>query len=226
MTRTKTPYPLGGCHITVPFKGPPRYNPKRRSVAFGGLSTSFSAGNLGTLTRLPSNIDYHQPLTPSSPVGMSTSLISSASMGSSSASTSSGSASNTLTREHYGSSNPSRVVSSADAYLASGSLGRGMSTSATTPTASEQQQQQHQQQQHCGTMPRAESHHGCLSRVPSIEQQQQSKHHGSGSSSCSSNAAATNASHTSTIHRNPSEQHQRLSSEYQSPAQLREHAAR
>lgn len=41
----------------VPFKGPPRYNPKRRSVAFGGASTmttSCSASNLGTLTRIPS----------------------------------------------------------------------------------------------------------------------------------------------------------------------------
>ncbi|XP_072757288.1 uncharacterized protein Prosap isoform X3 [Anoplolepis gracilipes] len=42
----------------VPFKGPPRYNPKRRSVAFGGTSTmmttSCSASNLGTLTRIPS----------------------------------------------------------------------------------------------------------------------------------------------------------------------------
>ncbi|XP_012535096.1 SH3 and multiple ankyrin repeat domains protein 2 isoform X5 [Monomorium pharaonis] len=42
----------------VPFKGPPRYNPKRRSVAFSGTSsmmtTSCSASNLGTLTRIPS----------------------------------------------------------------------------------------------------------------------------------------------------------------------------
>ncbi|EFN85878.1 SH3 and multiple ankyrin repeat domains protein 3, partial [Harpegnathos saltator] len=41
----------------VPFKGPPRYNPKRRSVAFAGTSmmtTSCSASNLGTLTRIPS----------------------------------------------------------------------------------------------------------------------------------------------------------------------------
>ncbi|KAI4475796.1 hypothetical protein M0804_014077 [Polistes exclamans] len=42
----------------VPFKGPPRYNPKRRSMAFGGgtsmMSTSCSASNLGTLTRIPS----------------------------------------------------------------------------------------------------------------------------------------------------------------------------
>ncbi|XP_014481253.1 PREDICTED: SH3 and multiple ankyrin repeat domains protein 2 isoform X2 [Dinoponera quadriceps] len=41
----------------VPFKGPPRYNPKRRSVAFAGASmmtTSCSANNLGTLTRIPS----------------------------------------------------------------------------------------------------------------------------------------------------------------------------
>ncbi|XP_020279507.1 SH3 and multiple ankyrin repeat domains protein 2-like isoform X2 [Pseudomyrmex gracilis] len=42
----------------VPFKGPPRYNPKRRSVAFSGTSlmmtTSCSANNLGTLTRIPS----------------------------------------------------------------------------------------------------------------------------------------------------------------------------
>ncbi|XP_012252273.2 uncharacterized protein LOC105683887 isoform X2 [Athalia rosae] len=39
----------------VPFKGPPRYNPKRRSMAFGGMTTSCSASNLGTLTRTPSN---------------------------------------------------------------------------------------------------------------------------------------------------------------------------
>ncbi|XP_039305830.1 SH3 and multiple ankyrin repeat domains protein 1 isoform X3 [Solenopsis invicta] len=43
----------------VPFKGPPRYNPKRRSVAFSGTSsmmtTSCSASNLGTLTRIPSS---------------------------------------------------------------------------------------------------------------------------------------------------------------------------
>ncbi|XP_066603694.1 SH3 and multiple ankyrin repeat domains protein 2 isoform X2 [Prorops nasuta] len=41
----------------VPFKGPPRYNPKRRSVAFAGtmtMTTSCSASNLGTLTRIPS----------------------------------------------------------------------------------------------------------------------------------------------------------------------------
>ncbi|XP_016839911.1 SH3 and multiple ankyrin repeat domains protein 1 isoform X3 [Nasonia vitripennis] len=199
----------------VPFKGPPRYNPKRRSVAFGGLSTSCSAGNLGlgTLTRLPSG-DYHQPLTPSSPVGMSTSLISS------SGSSSSGSASNTLTREHFGPSNPSRVVSSADAYLASGSLGRGMSSTPTTPA--ENQPQQHH---HHGTMSRAESHHGCLNRVPSIEKQGSSSGAGSGSTG---SAAASSSSNTNTIQRNPSEQQhqqqQRLSSEYQSPAQLREHA--
>ncbi|XP_063991471.1 SH3 and multiple ankyrin repeat domains protein 2 isoform X2 [Diachasmimorpha longicaudata] len=41
----------------VPFKGPPRYNPKRRSIAFGGMTTSCSASNLGTLTRIPSAID-------------------------------------------------------------------------------------------------------------------------------------------------------------------------
>ncbi|XP_043514371.1 uncharacterized protein LOC122530976 isoform X4 [Frieseomelitta varia] len=46
----------------VPFKGPPRYNPKRRSVAFGGASTmttSCSASNLGTLTRIPSAEQQH-----------------------------------------------------------------------------------------------------------------------------------------------------------------------
>ncbi|XP_043289491.1 SH3 and multiple ankyrin repeat domains protein 1 isoform X2 [Venturia canescens] len=42
----------------VPFKGPPRYNPKRRSVAFGGMTTSCSASNLGTLTRIPSSSEH------------------------------------------------------------------------------------------------------------------------------------------------------------------------
>ncbi|XP_046481329.1 SH3 and multiple ankyrin repeat domains protein 2 isoform X2 [Neodiprion pinetum] len=43
----------------VPFKGPPRYNPKRRSMAFGGMTTSCSASNLGTLTRVPSTDQQH-----------------------------------------------------------------------------------------------------------------------------------------------------------------------
>lgn len=42
-----------GQEEVVPFKGPPRYNPNRRSVVLGGLTTSCSANNLGTLTRIP-----------------------------------------------------------------------------------------------------------------------------------------------------------------------------
>ncbi|XP_014207682.1 SH3 and multiple ankyrin repeat domains protein 3 isoform X2 [Copidosoma floridanum] len=184
----------------VPFKGPPRYNPKRRSVAFTcGLSTSCSAGNLGTLTRQPSSAEYQQPLTPSSPIGMSTSLV---------LTSPTTSAANTLNRsqhEHY--SNPSRVVSSADAYLAAGSLGRA-------PSADNH---------HHSTMPRAESHHGCLNRVPSIEQQQTS----AGSATVDPSVPASASANTNTIQRNPSErQLTQQRSEYQSPAQLRELAAR
>ncbi|KAJ8679671.1 hypothetical protein QAD02_015458 [Eretmocerus hayati] len=223
----------------VPFKGPPRYNPKRRSVAFVGLSTSFSAGNLGTLSRLPSNTpsDYREPLTPSSPIGcqlMTSSLISS------SGSSSSGSASNTLTRGsellHFG-LNPSRAVSSADAYLAAGSLGRGqtcssssaMPTTATTTTTSSSGAEQ---QYRATTMPRAESHHSCLSniRVPSAERQ--SSHQGSsnGNDAIAATSNSANKSNNNTIHNVPSEQQQqhKSGSEYQSPAQLMraEHAAR
>lgn len=57
LSNTFFTYPCKTWNFTVPFKGPPRYNPKRRSVAFGGMTTSCSASNLGTLTRIPSAID-------------------------------------------------------------------------------------------------------------------------------------------------------------------------
>lgn len=56
----------------MPFKGPPTLNPKRRSVAFGsmaGLSTSYSASNLGTLTRIPSVEQHHHSSNASSESG-------------------------------------------------------------------------------------------------------------------------------------------------------------
>ncbi|XP_053999951.1 SH3 and multiple ankyrin repeat domains protein 2 isoform X5 [Hylaeus anthracinus] len=63
----------------VPFKGPPRYNPKRRSVAFAGTSTmttSCSASNLGTLTRIPSAEQQHGSTGIGAPGGSLTRTIS------------------------------------------------------------------------------------------------------------------------------------------------------
>ncbi|XP_011503554.1 PREDICTED: uncharacterized protein LOC105366721 [Ceratosolen solmsi marchali] len=187
----------------VPFKGPPRYNPKRRSVAFGSLSTNISASNLGTFTRLQAmTSEYHQFLTSPSPIDMSMSLLSNPS-----------SANNSFPcAEHCGTNNnPSRVVSSADAYLASGSLGRSNSTTIMSTT-------EHQHQHNHDIMPRTNSHHRCLNRILSIEEQHQQ----------GSAAVIASSITTSIIHRIPSEQHkqQRLNLDYQSPTQLRDHAAR
>ncbi|XP_050450296.1 uncharacterized protein LOC126850893 isoform X4 [Cataglyphis hispanica] len=95
----------------VPFKGPPRYNPKRRSVAFGGTSTmmttSCSASNLGTLTRIPST-EQHAAAASSAGGG-----------------TSSGTLTRTISVEQY--SSITRVPS-AEQYATAASLNRVPST--------------------------------------------------------------------------------------------------
>ncbi|XP_044018295.1 uncharacterized protein LOC122859028 isoform X8 [Aphidius gifuensis] len=135
----------------VLFKGPPRYNPKRRSIAFGsGMTTSCSAMNLGTLTRIPTTSEA----------------------------TSCGGG--TLTR-----------TISIDQYSSSGTLTRlpivdqqsscNSSTSSKSQTPSTEQytcsslsrtpsndSQQNNQQKYNG-ITRAESHHSCLNRLPSID---------------------------------------------------------
>jgi hypothetical protein len=172
-------------------------------MAFSGLLTNCSMSNLGTFTRLPSTSEYHQLLTPASPVGISMSVLST-----------SRSSNNSLPRVmHCGtSSNPSRVVSSADVYLASGSFDR--SNSATmTPIYTE-----HQHQQYHDAMTKTDSPHNILNRVLSIEEQ-----HQQGSTTVVSSSITA-----SIIHRIPSEQQhrQRLNPVYQSPTQLTDHAAR
>ncbi|CAK9804882.1 SH3 and multiple ankyrin repeat domains protein 2 [Anthophora quadrimaculata] len=96
----------------VPFKGPPRYNPKRRSVAFAGTSTmttSCSASNLGTLTRIPSAEQQQQQH------GGSGSGSSSSGSG--------GSLTRTISVEQYTSSvNAVTRVPSAEQYAAAGNL--------------------------------------------------------------------------------------------------------
>ncbi|XP_015593341.1 protein shank isoform X2 [Cephus cinctus] len=169
----------------VPFKGPPRYNPKRRSMAFGGMTTSCSANNLGTLTRIPSTEQH---------VATGTT----------------GTLTRTVSAEQYGTATLTRIpsteqyptltrVPSAEQYPMTGTLSRvpsseqytnsgGTLTRVTTTTeqyttgtlsrVSSAEQQYHptgtlsrmpSTEQYANIM-RTESHHSSLNRVPSMEQ--------------------------------------------------------
>lgn len=43
--------------FSVPFRGPPRYNPKRRSAAWGGWWTAGDRSSLASSTRIPAEFD-------------------------------------------------------------------------------------------------------------------------------------------------------------------------
>lgn len=137
----------------MPFKGPPRYNPKRRSVAFCSLgNNSFSVSNLGTLTRIPgsgcSSTNSDQILQNSGSITPSSPSCTSPLRTSSPVPTENGNCNSLL---------PSRSVSSAESYLAQ--QHQQQQQDAKTPIASPQllignlngmilgQQQQQQSQQ-------------------------------------------------------------------------------
>lgn len=48
---------VGNGTISVPFRGPPRYNPKRRSAAWGGWWTAGDRSSLASSTRIPAELD-------------------------------------------------------------------------------------------------------------------------------------------------------------------------
>lgn len=48
---------VGNETIAVPFRGPPRYNPKRRSGAWGGWWTAGDRSSLASSTRIPADLD-------------------------------------------------------------------------------------------------------------------------------------------------------------------------
>ncbi|XP_044579476.1 SH3 and multiple ankyrin repeat domains protein 3 isoform X4 [Cotesia glomerata] len=146
----------------VPLKDPPSYNPKRRSVAFAGMTTSCSASNLGTLTRIPSS-------TESSTCGTLTRTISVDQY-------SSGTLSRLPMNEHYSSSITSSSSSSSSSRIPSGSEQyMNDCLMARTPSAEQQYSSasmsrvSSEEHQYSG-ISRAESHHSSLNRVPSIEQ--------------------------------------------------------
>ena len=176
-------------------------------MAFGGLTTSCSVSNLGTLTRIPSTQQQ------------------------ASSSSSSSSGSSTLTRtisvDQYPTGTLTRIPSTEQQYP-SGSLSRVPSTEQYN---SGTQSRVPSTEQYVGIL-RSESHHSCLNRVPSMEQ---------------------NRTECGTLRRIPSEQHvssgvlnrvqhqeqsglnrtehlqnnlNRLSSEYQNPNSLRDHSTR
>ncbi|CAG5102090.1 Similar to Shank3: SH3 and multiple ankyrin repeat domains protein 3 (Rattus norvegicus) [Cotesia congregata] len=146
----------------VPLKDPPSYNPKRRSVAFAGMTTSCSASNLGTLTRIPSSNE-------SSTCGTLTRTISVDQY-------SSGTLSRLPMNEHYSSSITSSSSSSSSSRIPSGSEQyMNDCLMARTPSAEQQYSSasmsrvSSEEHQYSG-ISRAESHHSSLNRVPSIEQ--------------------------------------------------------
>lgn len=146
----------------MPLKDPPSYNPKRRSVAFAGMTTSCSASNLGTLTRIPSSNE-------SSTCGTLTRTISVDQY-------SSGTLSRLPMNEHYSSSITSSSSSSSSSRIPSGSEQyMNDCLMARTPSAEQQYSSasmsrvSSEEHQYSG-ISRAESHHSSLNRVPSIEQ--------------------------------------------------------
>lgn len=48
---------VGNETIAVPFRGPPRYNPKRRSAAWGGWWNAGDRSSLASSTRIPAELD-------------------------------------------------------------------------------------------------------------------------------------------------------------------------
>ncbi|KAK0074213.1 hypothetical protein PV326_012642, partial [Microctonus aethiopoides] len=139
----------------VPFKGPPRYNPKRRSVAFGGMTTSCSAINLGTLTRIPSTNE-------TTTCGTLTRTISVDQY-------SSGTLSRLPISEQYNTSIGSvRIPSSNEQYSSSSFITRTTPSNEQYSSAS-MSRVLSAEHQYSG-MSRAESHHSSLNRVPSIDQ--------------------------------------------------------
>ncbi|XP_057332502.1 SH3 and multiple ankyrin repeat domains protein 2-like isoform X3 [Microplitis mediator] len=146
----------------VPLKDPPSYNPKRRSVAFAGMTTSCSASNLGTLTRIPTSNE-------SSTCGTLTRTISVDQY-------STGTLSRLPMSEHYSSSIPSSSSSSSSSRIPSGNeqyindclMARTPSTEQQYSSAS-MSRVSSGEHQYSG-ISRAESHHSSLNRVPSIEQ--------------------------------------------------------
>ncbi|KAL6438063.1 hypothetical protein ACFW04_004368 [Cataglyphis niger] len=226
----------------VPFKGPPRYNPKRRSVAFGGTSTmmttSCSASNLGTLTRIPST-EQHAAAASSAGGG-----------------TSSGTLTRTISVEQY--SSITRVPS-AEQYATAASLNRVPSTEqpyspppslsgTLVRVASEEKyappsgivlSRASSCERYDATLIRVPSSEqyptvSTLTRVPSTEQypstggiaivgqSTESVHHGS-----LGRVPSVESSRNDLPSRIPSEQNgHRLTSEYQSPNSLRDPNAR
>ncbi|XP_033224258.1 uncharacterized protein LOC117177559 isoform X2 [Belonocnema kinseyi] len=190
----------------VPFKGPPRYNPKRRSVAFGGLTTSCSAINLGTLTRIPS-IQQHALSSSSSCSGTST-------------------LTRTVSVDQYPTGTLSRIPSTEQQY-ASGSLSR---VPAAEQCYSGSQVRVPSTEQDTG-ISRSESHHSSLNRVPSMEQSRME----CGTLRRIPSEQYVSSGTLSRIHhqeqglsRAENLQHtlNRLPSEYQNPNSLRDHNAR
>lgn len=232
----------------VPFKGPPRYNPKRRSVAFGGTSTmttSCSASNLGTLTRIPSAEQQHGSggsLTGSG----GGSLTRTISVEQYTASV------NAVTRvpsaEQYATGNLTRVPSTEQQYPSTGTLNRVPSSeqyaspiaTATGTTTVTRVSSGEQYSATAGTLTRVPSTEqyptGTLTRVPSAEQYANSiartadTHHAALARVPSIEATRNE------LQRIPSEQHvaarsaeqngHRITSDYQSPNSLRDPNAR
>ncbi|XP_071863855.1 SH3 and multiple ankyrin repeat domains prosap isoform X1 [Bombus fervidus] len=232
----------------VPFKGPPRYNPKRRSVAFGGTSTmttSCSASNLGTLTRIPSAEQQHGSggsLTGSG----GGSLTRTISVEQYTASV------NAVTRvpsaEQYATGNLTRVPSTEQQYPSTGTLNRVPSSeqyaspiaTATGTTTVTRMSSGEQYSATAGTLTRVPSTEqyptGTLTRVPSAEQYANSiartadTHHAALARVPSIEATRNE------LQRIPSEQHvaarsaeqngHRITSDYQSPNSLRDPNAR
>lgn len=56
--------------IAVPFRGPPRYNPKRRSAAWGGWWAAGDRSSLASSTRIPAELDALLRRQPTSPCSL------------------------------------------------------------------------------------------------------------------------------------------------------------
>nr|XP_031839774.1 SH3 and multiple ankyrin repeat domains protein 1 isoform X2 [Nomia melanderi] len=180
----------------VPFKGPPRYNPKRRSVAFAGTSTmttSCSASNLGTLTRIPSAEQQHVPslaggsgggsLTRTISVEQYTSGVNAVTRVPSAEQYAAGTLTRVPSTEHqYPSTGTLNRVPSGEQYAspiatATGTLARVSSSSSSSSSASSTSSSSSSGEQYSaatGTLTRVPSTEqyptGTLTRVPSTEQ--------------------------------------------------------
>ncbi|XP_017884207.1 SH3 and multiple ankyrin repeat domains protein 3 isoform X2 [Ceratina calcarata] len=233
----------------VPFKGPPRYNPKRRSVAFGGpstMTTSCSASNLGTLTRIPSTEQQQGSSTGAGVVGTLTRTISVEQYTSTV---------NAVTRVPSAEQYASRVPSTEQQYPSIGTLNRVTPSgeqyavgSPITGTASMIRVSEQYSPSGTGTLTRVPSQEQCatLTRVPSQEQYANSiasltrvpsQEQYANSIASLARVPSIDASRNE-LQRIPSEQHvagrsaeqnghhHRITSDYQSPNSLRDPNAR